>query len=108
MKALNTMQFVNNAVKDLTQYEGRIEAAETYENAKNIARQMFGFIDCMITFNNTMICTENNDFTGEFGEVIDDWTSHVYQLLVNKAIETKQSDETVWRLLKKRDEIAGA
>jgi hypothetical protein len=102
------MQFVNNTIKDLTKYESRIEAAETYENAKNIARQMLGFIDCMITFNNTMICMDNNDFTGEFDEVITDWTSHVYQLLANKAIETQQPHDILMKLLKKRDEVVGA
>ena len=108
MKALNTMKFVNNATIELTKYEARLTSSTTYESAKNTARQMLGYIDCLITFTNTMLCLENNDFTGEFCEVIDEWTSHVYQLLTNKAIETKQDHDTVMKLLQKRDEFVEA
>ena len=106
MKALHTMRFVNNATVELTKYERRITSSETYEKAKDAARQMLGYIDCLITFNNTMICMENNDFTAEFCEVIDDWTSHVYQLLADKARETEQDHDVVMKLLQKRDEYA--
>lgn len=108
MKALNTMKFVNNATVELTKYETRLTSADTYENAKNTARQMLGYIDCLITFMNTMICMENNDFTAEYNDVLDDWTARVYQLLADKAIETKQDHDTVMKLLQKRDEAAGA
>lgn len=107
MKALHTMRFVNNATVELTKYETRLTSAETYENAKNTARQMLGYLDCLITFMNTMICTENNDFTAEYNDVIDDWTARVYQLLANKAIETEQDHDTIMKLLQKRDEAAG-
>lgn len=108
MKALHTLRFVNNATVELTKYENRITSSETYEKAKDAARQMLGYIDCLITFNNTMICVENNDFTGDFDEVINDWTVRVYQLLIDKAVETKQDHDVVWTLLRKRDEFANA
>lgn len=105
MKALNTMMFVSNTIEELTKYGKAVSEAETYEGAKSIARQMLGYIDCMITFNNTMICMENNDFTGEFDDVITEWHRKVYQLLVSKADETKQDRDLIWKLLVKRDEI---
>lgn len=107
MKALHTMRFVSAAIEKLVEYKQAIADAETYEAAKPIAKQMLGYIDCLITFNNTMICMENNDFTGEFGEVIDDWYAGVYQAMINKAVETKQDHDLIWKLLCKRDEIQG-
>ena len=104
MKALHTLRFVTEATKTLTNYQNLIANAEDFSKARSAARQMLGYIDCLITFNNTMICFENNDFTGELGEVIDDWIASVYDTLANKAIETKQDSDTVAKLLSKRDE----
>lgn len=104
MKALNTMKFMSNAIETLTEYKTAIAAAETFEDAKNRARGMMGYIDCLTTFLNTMICFENNDFTGDFGELLDGWMHKMYQALVNKAEETKQPSEVMWKLLTKRDE----
>jgi len=104
MKALNTMKFVSNAIEELTEYKAAIAAAETFEDAKNKARMMMGYLNGLNTFLNTMICMENNDFTGDFGELLDGWTHKMYQTLVNKAEETKQSSDVVWKLLTKRDE----
>ena len=67
---------------------------------------MRGYIDCMFTFLNTMLCMENNDFTGEFNDVLDDWMAALYQTLADKAIETKQDSETIHKLLCMRDEHA--
>ncbi len=104
MKALNTMKFVSNAIENLTEYKAAIAAAETFEDAKNRARMMMGYIDCLNTFTNSMICMENNDFTGDFSELLDGWMFKMYQELVNKADETHQDHDTVWKLLTKRDE----
>jgi hypothetical protein len=104
MKALNTMKFVSNAIEELTKYNEAVAAAETFEDAKNVARKMMGYIDGLTTFLNTMICAENNDFTGEFGEVLDGWMHKMYQSLVNKADEAKQGHDVMWKLLEKRDE----
>ena len=104
MKALNIMKFVSNAIEELTKYNEAVTTAETFEDAKNVARKMMGYIDELTTFLNTMICVENNDFTGEFGEVLDGWMHKMYQSLVNKARDTKQGNDVMWTLLKKRDE----
>lgn len=106
MKNLNTMKFVTNMTEEVSRYKTAIEKAETYEAAKGIAHQMAGYINCGVTFLNTMICMDNNDFTAEFDEVIEGWQVAMYQLLIDKAIETKQSHELVWKLLQKRDEYA--
>lgn len=103
MKALNTMKYVSNMIETLTEYKARIEKAETYEAAKRTAHKMFGYIDCMTTFLNTMICTENNDFTAELDEVIDDWTAKTYQAMIDKAAETRQSNDLILQLCGARD-----
>ena len=104
MKSLNTLKFISNAIEELTKYNEAIAAAETYEDSKNVARKMMGYIDGLTTFLHTMMCVENNDFTGDFSEVLDGWMHKMYQSLVNKADETKQGHDVMWALLKKRDE----
>jgi len=106
MKALNTMKFTTNMTRELAKYMTQIKAAETYDDAKATAYQMIGYINCGVTFMNTMICKENNDFTAEFDEVLTEWMAGVYQSLADKAIETKQNNEVIWKLLQKRDEYA--
>jgi len=103
MKALNTMQFVANAAEEMANYKRNIEAAESYDMAKRIGNQAFGYLNCLITFLNTMICHENNDFTGDFDEVIDNWRTDIYQAVINNAVATKQDHEIIWKLLMKRD-----
>lgn len=105
MKALNTMEFVSNAVEGLVRIKDRIETTDTYEAAQAHFNRMMGYIDALNTFNNTMICLENNDFTGDFGGVLYHWTRRGYQALVDKAVATKQSNETVEHLLRLRDEF---
>lgn len=104
MKSLNTIKFVSNAIEELTKYNEAIAAAKTFEDAKNKARMMMGYIDALTTFLNTMICMENNDFTGDFSEVLDGWMHKMYQTLVDKAVETNQDKDIVWKFLVKRDE----
>ena len=104
MKALNTMKYINNAAKDLTKLLDQIKTAETFTTARERANRMHGYIACMATFLNTMIDTENNDFTGEYDEVLEDWEADMFQALADKAIETKQDNDTIWKLLEKRDE----
>lgn len=103
MKTLNTMKFVSNAIEALTEYKTAIAAAETFEDAKNVARKMMGYIDCLTTFTNTMICMENNEFTGDFSDLLDGWLHKMYQELINKATATSQNHDTVWNLLCERD-----
>ena len=104
MKSLNTMKFISNAIEDLCNYVNAIKQAETYEHATYIGGKTLGYIDAHITFLNSMICEENNDFTQEYDEVVDRWIVKVYQAVLEKAIETKQSEETIDRLIKKKNQ----
>jgi len=104
MKPINTLAFISEAVEELTDYKMEIRKVTTFEAAKSVAAQMLGFINCLHTFSNAIICEENNKFTSDFDEVLDNWQSTVYQELINKAIETKQSDDIVFKLMKKRNE----
>lgn len=104
MKSLNTFQFISNAAEALAKNEAEIANAETYEKARNRANHMIGYLNCLITFLNTMICLENNDFTAEYSDVLDDWQARCYQALAKKAIETEQESTVIIRILKLRDE----
>ncbi len=104
MKKLNTIQFIANAAEVVTSWKAKITGAETYEDAKKAANYLLGYIDCMVTFGNTMICTENNDFTADFGDVTDRWKADVYQAMATKADETHQDGDTIIRLLQRQDE----
>lgn len=105
MKALNTMVFVSNVVENLVKTENGIKDADTYENARLRSNYMLGYIDALITFNNTMVCLENNDFTGDFDNVIYNWKRKTYQAVIDKAIATEQKEEEIWRVLRLRDEL---
>lgn len=104
MKALNPMKYITNATKDMVGYTTRIKDAATFEAAKEIANQMYGYINCMNTFFNTMICAENNDFTADSDEVVECWLYDMYQALADKATETKQDEELILRCFQKRNE----
>lgn len=104
MKPLNTMKYITNATKDMVGYTTRIKEAATFEAAKEIASQMYGYINCMNTFFNTMICAENNGFTADSDEVIESWLYDMYQVLADKAAETEQDETVVMRCLRKRNE----
>ena len=104
MKALNTVKFISNATTEFNEWKRAIKEAEDYETAKNKGRCAFGYIDCMIVFLNTMIDKENNGFTADLDEMIDEWKSEVYQMIADKAIEMKEKPEEIMKMLQKRDE----
>lgn len=104
MKVLNNIKFICEATRTLDSWLNAIGEAETYEKARQKATGCFGFIDCMTVYCNTMICMENNDFTGDLGDTLEAWTASVYQRMADKAIETKQPAETISKLLQMRDE----
>lgn len=104
MKALNTLMYISNAGEELADYKAKIAHAADYAEAKRIGNMALGYVNCMITFLNTMICEENNDLTGGLDEVITSWRKSIYQAVINKADETKQPSEIIWVLLRKRDE----
>ena len=103
MKELSTMKFIVTVSERMAEYKAEIRNAATYEEAKRIGERALGYIDALITFENAMICKENNDFTGEFDCVIGDWFSGVYQAAIENAERTGQDAEEVMRLLRKRD-----
>ena len=105
MKPLNVMKYITNATKDVVSYTTQIKDAETFEAAKEIANRMHGYISCMNTFFNTMICMENNDFTADSDEVIDGWLYDMYQALADKATETEQDEAVILQCLRKRSEF---
>lgn len=104
MKGINVIKFVANASEELTKYEIRIEEAQTYEEAKQIGYQMMGYINCMITMSNGMICKENNGITAMLDEVEQEWIVKTYQAMIDKATELNVDNEIIWKLLQKRDE----
>lgn len=103
MKSLNNMKFVTESLTGLNGWIEAIDAAKTFEKAKEKAAAALGYIDCMITYLNCMIDKENNEFTAELDEILDTWTARVYQHIGSKAITTNQAPDTVIALLKKRD-----
>lgn len=104
MKALNNVKFISEATTELDKWIDQISRASNFEKAKRKAEGAIGFIDCLTTYCNCLLCVENNDLTGELGELLDNMTARVYQAAANKAIETKQPDEITVKLLKRRDE----
>lgn len=104
MKQLNTMQFLSDTLERLTELKEQINQSETYEKARNIANAMQGYLDCLNTFNNTMICEENNNFTADFDDLLCSWHVKTAQALVNKAEQTGQRHEIIYDLLEKRDQ----
>ena len=100
---LNALQFIANASGEIENYKHLIANADTYSRAKEKAAFALGYIECMITFLNTAIHRDNNNFTGELSDVIDNWMASIYQSLANKAIATEQDNDIVLELLKRRD-----
>jgi len=106
MRPLNTLQFLVNMTEDINDLQQEIRNAETYEDAKRYASRMVGYIGCATTFLNTMICTENNGFTEEFDDVLNEWERIIYSLLADKAIQTNQSPDTIAELIRVERELA--
>lgn len=104
MKPLNTFKFICNAAEEIANYKNTIRNAEDFDHAKKTANAALGYLNCMITFLNTMIDFENNDFTGDFDEVLNEWYRDIYQAVIDKAVDTKQDHDYIWKLLEKRDQ----
>lgn len=104
MKEINIFKFVANASEELTKYSTAISEAPTYECARQIGNRMLGYIDCMITLSNGMICKENNEITPMLDELEQEWIVKTYQAMINKAFELKVDDSITWKLMEKRDE----
>lgn len=105
MKALNPLKFLTEIATEIEKYKTNIRNAENIERARQNALAMHGYVNCTITFLNTMLDTENNDFTENLSELIDEWQQDIFGLLADKAIELKQDPDWISRLLNRRDEI---
>lgn len=104
MKSMNIFQFVSNASEELTRYEIGMKDAETYDRVKKIGNRMIGYIDCMITVSNTMICMENNEITAMLDDVETEWLRKTFQAMIDRAVELKCDEDIIWKLCEKRDE----
>lgn len=72
MKKINNIDLTVSAGRELENYKGWIDKAETIERTKAVGNAALGFINGMNMTVNAMICTENNEFTGDFGEWLDE------------------------------------
>ena len=104
MKEINVIKFVSNASEELTKYQSLIETAESYERVRQLGNRMLGFIDCMITLSNGMICQENNGITAMLDEVETEWVVKTYQAAINRADELGVDTDIIFKLCQKRDE----
>lgn len=105
MKALNNIKFLCDATTTFNAWLKAIDDADSYEDARNRGNSAMGFIDCMMVYMNSMLAVENNDFTEQLDEVLEDWAASVYQHMSDKAIATNQPTEVVLKLMRKHDEI---
>ena len=106
MKALNNLKFIANLTIKVEEYKDRILNAENLEKARAAACALNGFLECATTYLNTMIDTENNDFTDELDALIDEWRASMFGAMADKAIELKADPAYIGRLINRRDEIA--
>lgn len=103
MKALNNIKFICEATTTFNSWVDRIDSAADYEDARRFGSAAIGFADCMTVYLNAMICKENNDFTAELDETVEEWKATVYQHMASKAIETHQDNNTILAMLRMRD-----
>ena len=102
MKELNNIKYITKAAVHIDQLGNHIATAESYEAAKLKASEAIGFVNCMTLYTNTMVATENNDFTGELSDVLDGWMGNIYEALAEKASSTDQPQEVILNLLERR------
>lgn len=100
MKALNNVKFISNAAQEMKTMCEAILADDTFESAQNTARGALGFVNCMIVYLNTMLATENNDYTADLDKTLDGWCVDIYQCLAEKAEKTNQPPDVIVRCLK--------
>lgn len=87
MRKNNNMDLVASAAAEVTNYKKWINEAETEEKAKAVGNAALGFLNGMTITINAMICMENNDFTGDFGEWTEKQERMIKQRVKQKCIE---------------------
>ena len=105
MKSPKSLLFIHEATVKLIDYESAIETSDTYEKAKSIAHKALGFIDCLVIYNNLLICSENNGFTEEFDELLEELTARVYRSMADAAIRHDEPYEVIHKLITKLREF---
>ena len=103
MKSLNLFKFVSETSVQVEKCVTAIKEGTSYQEVKHIENYAIGYIDCMATMLNTMICKENNDITGDLDECIDNLGYKVYNAALNKAIESNEDCNVIKKLGDLRD-----
>lgn len=78
------MDLMASASREIDHYKKMTNEAETEERAKAAGNAAIGFINGMNTTLNAMICFENNDFTGDFGEWLSE-QEHAIRMYVKQS-----------------------
>lgn len=104
MKTLNNIKFITESAKEIEKFKESIKKSESYADAKKVGNMAIGHINCMITYLNCMVDMENNDFTEQLDEQIDEWSASIYQAMAEKAISSGENAEIVIKCLNKRNE----
>ncbi len=87
MRKINNTDLVAGSEVEIANYKKWINEAETEERAKAAGNAALGFLNGINITINAMICTENNDFTGDFGEWVDGQERATKQYVKQKCIE---------------------
>jgi len=104
MKGLNIFKMIKEATVQVDEYKAMIENAETYDEAKKAGLQAVGYVNCLITMSNTMICMENNGITQQLDSLENQFLSEIFQAMADNAQKTNQPTELLFKLFDKRDE----
>lgn len=107
MKSINIFKFVANASAQMEENKQGIAMAKTLEDAKRQASYAMGYVDCVTTLTNTMICAENNDVTAQMDALENEWKADIYQEMVMAADHFHDSD-LMLKYADKRDEFREA
>ena len=87
MKQINNMDLVASASQEIANYKKWINEADTDTRVKAVGNAALGFINGMNVVVNSMLSFENNDFTGDFGEWLDEQEKTIKQYVKQQCIE---------------------
>ena len=103
MKELNIMRYIAEMSTNINIIIKAISECDDIEKARRLANRAAGYVDSLTIMSNTMICFENNWFTGQMSELEDEFMSKIYQALCDVAI-TIDDDDLICKYAEKRDE----
>ena len=87
MKEINTMELIVSAGQEVGKYKELINNAETEEKVKAVGNAALGFLNGMNVVINSMISFENNEFTGDFGEWVDEQEKTIRTYVRQRCVE---------------------